>query len=479
MEPMCRGAAREIEQPSGCSGRKTGARTKPAETQHRAAEQHVGDPRPQVRIFPGAGARSKAFERRTETEARCGPEHRALRTDRIGVHSRNIAGAELVAGLRARRGGIWEALWRDAGAQCLKRHVRNVSAAVDVAARPALFRVRAGWRRAQSGVCDQPGVYYADGSRRGGIQQVGRAGAADGGESSEHLPARWRAHHRKNVSALWNPFGDQCGLERGEGILAEHIQDATKERREVESIAGLRSCTREKVRARSSGVCGSGFGFLGLRNYRRGVNRQARGDQRTLSLLVRVQLKSSTELPRAFAHSADSHAWRAVDAGNDLRTFLGGDALPVVLNFHANIPVALRDTNPGDRTVRVPMNIGKAFLHDAKNLGLQVPRQTAKVFRNIEVDCDLATLGEAFDVPSQRGTKSGFIQQWRMQQIRNGANVGAHVVDERGAVRDEAGGLAQALELRTHGRKIHGKRGEGLADAVVQFTSDATTLFIL
>src|SRR6267154_1272100 len=125
----------------------------------------------------------------------------------------------------------------------------------------------------------------------GGVQLVGRAGAADGGKSGEHLPTRWGAHYGKNFPALRNPFGDRCCRQRGQGILAADIQNTAKRGRKNESVAGLAPTALRNALCAGlirSRVCGGGLCLWGFQRWRRGVDGQARGNQRTLSFAVRA-----------------------------------------------------------------------------------------------------------------------------------------------------------------------------------------------
>lgn len=66
-----------------------------------------------------------------------------------------------------------------------------------------------------------------------------------------------------------------------------------------------------------------------------------------------------------------------------------------------------------------------------------------------------------------------------MEQVGGGANFLQGLVDQVGEVVEEAGGLGSGGELTLERGDGHFEGGEGLAGAVVEFASDATTLFIL
>lgn len=91
--------------------------------------------------------------------------------------------------------------------------------------------------------------------------------------------------------------------------------------------------------------------------------------------------------------------------------------------------VALTKANLGKRTSGMPVNVGEAFLHHAENRGFRFPWQTPEIFREIQVDLDLAAQREAIHIPAQGGGEPRFVEQRWMQQVRNRAHFGGHFVD--------------------------------------------------
>src|SRR5580693_3722574 len=69
------------------------------------------------------------------------------------------------------------------------------------------------------------------------------------------------------------------------------------------------------------------------------------------------------------------------------------------------------------------MDVGEAFLHDAEYRGFEIARETAEIGGQIEVDPNTAAFGKSFEIEAQGGGKANFIQQRRMKQVRNGAEL--------------------------------------------------------
>ena len=98
-----------------------------------------------------------------------------------------------------------------------------------------------------------------------------------------------------------------------------------------------------------------------------------------------------------------------------------------------------------------------------------------KIVGNVGDDFDAAALGEAFGVPAGCGRDADFIEQRRMQQMRDGARF-------RDGVRQQLIDFFQQLIVRIffeqHGH-MHFGDGQQLAEAVVQFARKFSALFVL
>ena len=66
-----------------------------------------------------------------------------------------------------------------------------------------------------------------------------------------------------------------------------------------------------------------------------------------------------------------------------------------------------------------------------------------------------------------------------MKQVGDGANLGAHLLDEIFAIGQRVGGLGQTLDVGAYGRQIHVQSRQHLSHAVVKLARDAAALVIL
>src|SRR5713101_9038149 len=125
------------------------------------------------------------------------------------------------------------------------------------------------------------------------------------------------------------------------------------------------------------------------------------------------------------------------------------------------------------------MNIGKTFLYRAENSRFRLARKPPKILRKLQIDLDLAPLREALYVPAKCRSKSSFVQQGRMKQVRNRADFSTQLLYQRRAVVNRSGNLGEAIDVGSHGGKVHSQRRQHLSHAVVQLASDAPSLIIL
>ena len=66
------------------------------------------------------------------------------------------------------------------------------------------------------------------------------------------------------------------------------------------------------------------------------------------------------------------------------------------------------------------MHIRESLLHSAEQGSLYISVQPIKLWWQTQVYLDAAAFGEAVHVPASGGAKTCFIQQRRMQQVRDG-----------------------------------------------------------
>ena len=70
------------------------------------------------------------------------------------------------------------------------------------------------------------------------------------------------------------------------------------------------------------------------------------------------------------------------------------------------------------------MNVGQGFLENAKEYEFRGARQTAEFVGDVGGQVDAAAFGEAFGVPASGGGQADFVEQRRMEQMRDGAGFG-------------------------------------------------------
>ena len=81
--------------------------------------------------------------------------------------------------------------------------------------------------------------------------------------------------------------------------------------------------------------------------------------------------------------------------------------------------------------------------------------EAPEIVGEIQVDFDFAAQHEAIHIPAQGGGKPRFIQQRRMQQVRNSPHLGSHFVDQVFAIGQGIRGFGEALDVAAHSREIH------------------------
>ena len=79
------------------------------------------------------------------------------------------------------------------------------------------------------------------------------------------------------------------------------------------------------------------------------------------------------------------------------------NSLALVAYFKLHGFFRAREVNLRGRAARVTVNVGKAFLHDAKDNQFQFVWKSAQVAGQVEIDLNLASLGEPAHIPSQCG----------------------------------------------------------------------------
>src|ERR1700722_14815782 len=189
---------------------------------------------------------------------------------------------------------------------------------------------------------------------------------------------------------------------------------------------------------------------------------------------VGANFEVAAELADAFAHALQA------DAATFGRTWSGRETLAPVAHFQADFAGGAGDADAGSRAAGGAVHVGERFLHDAEDGGFTFAGEASEVRRQLDFDRNVAALGKFLDEPAQRGLQTHFVEQRRMQQVRDGAQVIGHVAQDFQAVGQHVfGPRSQFGRLGLDHAEVHGQRGEPTAGGVVQVAGDAAALFIL
>ena len=90
----------------------------------------------------------------------------------------------------------------------------------------------------------------------------------------------------------------------------------------------------------------------------------------------------------------------------------------------------MQQRDPGFLRSRMSIHIGKGFLNDAENRSLQFAPKRGECRRlDIQRSHDAAALGQPIQIPAQGGEQSDFIQQRRVQKVRQTSNLLDSTID--------------------------------------------------
>src|SRR6267154_2091580 len=87
------------------------------------------------------------------------------------------------------------------------------------------------------------------------------------------------------------------------------------------------------------------------------------------------------------------------------------------------------------------MNVGKAFLHDAKESNLHVRWKTTKIGTHLQIHLNAAALGKTFGIQMKGRRQANLIEQWWMEDVRHGAKLSTHVHIDRDGICDQSSHL--------------------------------------
>src|SRR6478672_13184280 len=110
--------------------------------------------------------------------------------------------------------------------------------------------------------------------------------------------------------------------------------------------------------------------------------------------------------------------------GLNLRQLFTRHTSTVVEYSDGNVLGRAQDSNGGARGSGVAMNVCQALLYQTEYHEFQVSRNSAKVFRHVELNIQSAAMFQAFDVPVECRKQAGFVEKRWMQQVRRGADLG-------------------------------------------------------
>src|SRR5689334_10430113 len=125
------------------------------------------------------------------------------------------------------------------------------------------------------------------------------------------------------------------------------------------------------------------------------------------------------------------------------------------------------------------VNVGKALLQDAEQDKFSIARRAVHMLGDVAFDVKAAAPGESFDEPARGGGDSGFIEQWRMQEIGSSTYFLQRLIGQCVEIVDqgvESGRRSFYLPDQSDG---HLHRSEGLAHGVVKVACDATAFLVL
>ena len=74
--------------------------------------------------------------------------------------------------------------------------------------------------------------------------------------------------------------------------------------------------------------------------------------------------------------------------------------------------------------------VSQTLLNDPKDRNFHFVRQPAKIFGDFQIHLNMAALREAIYIPAKGGGKAGDIEQRRMQQMGDRANLARDLIDQ-------------------------------------------------
>src|ERR1700722_14985324 len=127
----------------------------------------------------------------------------------------------------------------------------------------------------------------------------------------------------------------------------------------------------------------------------------------------------------------------------------------------------------------MPVNVCEKFLEQAEQSDLRVFRQAPETGFDAEFHFDTTAFGESGGKGSKRGTKAGFVQQERMEKVRNGTNLLDHFFGEiAGRLQKLVSDNIFLGERLSYTCERHLQRRHTLRNGFVQRDGHAALLFV-
>src|SRR5208283_5318430 len=190
-------------------------------------------------------------------------------------------------------------------------------------------------------------------------------------------------------------------------------------------------------------------------------------------------IEAAAELGHAFAHAWNADA-KACSIGLGLPIGGQNNAAAVVNDLEDEGRGGFKKPDCGGNATGMALDVGEAFLNDAEESDFQGLRKTAELIGKDELGFDAAALAEAVDVLLESGDEAKFIEQGGVEEVREGADLTRRLLEEGasffegafGGCAEARGGLADLGEAQVDGQN-------SLRHAIVEFATDAATLFVL
>ena len=212
-------------------------------------------------------------------------------------------------------------------------------------------------------------------------------------------------------------------------------------------------------------------GFLGNRPRGRGLFGGQRKTNRDGGAgNAAPDLHLSLEQAHPLAHGGNAYA-SGVSSGPQTTALVG--------NFQGKKPAAAREQDGRGGAVRVAVNIGKAFLHNAKDRQFNVEAQLFEFAFGGQGNGNAAAPAEAFHVAAQGPAQAQLFQKRRVQQIGNCAQLAGAVFHQLYGFFNHGLRAGREAPGITDAGHIQGQCDKVLGGAVMQLAGQVAALLLL